>query len=136
VINGKWKNIQLTDWKHRFYFHGRGSIPQRPPVPRLSITKDQKILVAYSHAYAEPRRGQLILTREQLLTFKPGQHPIRKAQAIGPRLPHIRAINHGPLPSGFTHYMQRETDPPNRDRKPGNPKEPTMIYVVEAKNRG
>ncbi len=134
VINGKWKNIQLSDWKHRFYFYGRGSIPQRPPVPRLSITKDQKILVAYSHAYAEPRKGHLTLTREQLLTAKPGQYPISKAQAIHPPLPHIRAINHGPLPSGFTHYMQQETDSANRDRKPENPKEPTMIYVVEVKD--
>jgi hypothetical protein len=32
--------------------------------------------------------------------------------------------------------MQQETDSPNRDRKPENPKEPTMIYVVEVKNIG
>jgi hypothetical protein len=39
------------------------------------------------------------------------------------------------LPPGFTHYMQQETDSPNRDRKPDKPKEPTMIYIVEVKDK-
>ena len=33
------------------------------------------------------------------------------------------------------HYMQQETDSPNRDRKPDKPKEPTMIYIVEARQK-
>jgi len=126
----------LTNWKHHFYFLGRGTIPQYPPIPRVSITKEQKILVTYSYAYAKLRKGQLTLTREQLLTMKPGQYPVRKADSIHHNIPHIRAVNRGPLPPGFTHYMQQETDSPNRDRKPENPKEPTMIYVVEVKNKG
>jgi hypothetical protein len=31
--------------------------------------------------------------------------------------------------------MQQETDSPNRDRKPDNPREPTMIYVVEVADK-
>ena len=135
-VDGKWKIVQLTNWKHRFYFHSRGTIPQYPPIPRISITKEQKILVTYSYAYVKLRKGQLTLMREQLLTMKPGQYPVRKADSIHHNIPHIRAVNRGPLPPGFTHYMQQETDSPNRDRKPESPKEPTMIYVVEFKNKG
>lgn len=135
-VDGRWKVVQLTDWKHRFYFHGRGTIPSYPPVPRVSITEDQKILATYSYAYAEPKKGQLVLTRKQLLTMRPGQYSIQKSQAPFSALPHIRAVNRGPLPPGHIHYMQQQTDPPNRDRKPGDSKEPTMIYVVEVANRG
>jgi len=31
--------------------------------------------------------------------------------------------------------MQQEADSPNRDRRPDKPKEPTMIYVVEVKDK-
>ncbi|NIP25298.1 MAG: hypothetical protein GWN67_07450 [Phycisphaerae bacterium] len=134
-VDKKWKIIQLTDWKHRFYFQGRGTIPQNPPVPRISITNDNKILIAYSYKYANPKKGQLVLTRKQLLTAKPGQYPFQKAKAAHPGIPNIRAVNHGPLPQGYIHYMQQETDSPNRDRKPQNPRDPTMIYVVEVKNK-
>ena len=142
----KWKIIQLTDWKHRFYFYGRGTIPQYPPIPRVSITKEQEILVTYNNAYAKPRKAgqrpvsyqtrrwrELTLTRKQLLAMKPGQYSVRKADDIHHNIPNVRAVNRGPLPPGFTHYMQQETDSPNRDRKPENPKEPTMIYLVEVK---
>ena len=134
-IDNKWKIIQLTDWKHRFYFQGRGTIPERPPTPGISIMADQKILVSYSNRYAGVPKGQLILTREQLLTMKPDQHPARRAVDATPAVPHVRAVNRGPLPAGFTHYMQQETDSPNRDRKPEDAREPTMIYVVEVKNK-
>jgi hypothetical protein len=127
---GQWNIMQLTDWKHRFHFYGRGTIPQYPPVPRVSITKGQKIQINYSYRYATPRKGRLTLTREQLLSMKRGQYPFKKA--AGPvDLSYIRAVNHGPLPPGTVHYMQQEMDRPNRDRKPENPKKPTMIYVVE-----
>ncbi|MHC4692289.1 MAG: BNR repeat-containing protein [Planctomycetota bacterium] len=134
-VEKKWKIIQLTDWKHRFYFQGRGTIPQNPPVPRVSITNDNKILVTYSYKYANPKKGQLFLTRKQLLTSKPGQYPFQKAKAAHSGIPNIRAVNHGPLPKGYIHYMQQATDSPNRDRKPQDPRDPTMIYVVEVKNK-
>lgn len=135
-VEAKWKIIQLTDWKHRFYFQGRGTIPQNPPVPRVSITNDGKILIMYSYAYAKPEKGQLLLAREQLLGMRPGQYPFEKAQTAYYGIPHIRAVNHGPLPQGHIHYMQQEADPPNRDLRPEHPREPTMIYVVEVKNKG
>ena len=134
-IDNKWKIIQLTDWKHRFYFSGRGSIPQYPPIPRVSITKEQNILAAYSNAYAKPKKGQLVLTREQLLTMTPGEYSAQKAKAAHHNIPNVRAVNRGPLPPGVTHYMQQVTDSPNRDRKPDKPKEPTMIYVVEVMDK-
>lgn len=133
-LDGRWKIVQLTDWKHRFYFEGRGTIPSYPPIPRLSITEDGKIRITYSYAHAEPKKGQFVLTREQLLTVRPGQYPAEKSQAPYSALPNIRAVNHGPLPAGQIHYMQQQTDAPNRDRKPENPREPAMIYVVEVKN--
>ena len=40
---------------------------------------------------------------------------------------------------GYLHItgnMQQETDSPNRDRKPDKPRESTMIYVVEVRNKG
>ena len=135
-VGSTWKVIQLTDWKHRFYFEGRGTIPEYPPTPRISITKDETIQISYSNRYAETRKGQIILTREQLLTTRPGQYAIQKSATSSPAVPHIRAVNHGPLPRGERHYMQQETDRPNRDRKPQTPREPTMIYVVEVKDEG
>ncbi|MCP4260635.1 MAG: hypothetical protein GY774_24380 [Planctomycetes bacterium] len=133
-IDDNWNIIQLTDWKHRFYFSGRGSIPQYPPTPRVSITKDQKILIKYSNTYAKPRKGQCIFTRDQLLTIKPGQFNALKAGATHHNIPNVRAVNRGPLPPDFSHYMQQATDSANRDRKPDKPKEPTMIYIVEVKD--
>lgn len=133
-VDDNWKVVQVTDWKHRFYFHGRGTIPQYPPVPRLSITKKEKIRLVYSYAHAKPKTGQLELTRNQLLSMKPGQYSFEKARAVYPAIPHIRAVNHGPLPKGEVHYMQQEADSPNRDRKPTKLREPTMIYVVEVKD--
>jgi len=135
TLDGRWRTVQLTDWKHRFYFEGRGTIPSSPTVPRLYITEDGKIRVTYSYAHAEPRKGQFVLTREQLLTARPGQIPAEKSQAPYSALSNIRAVNHGLLPPGQIHYMQQQTDSPNRDRKPENPREPTMIYVIEVKNK-
>jgi hypothetical protein len=126
----------LTDWKHRFYFSGRGTIPESPPTPRVSITADQKILVSYSNRYAGIQRGQLLLTREQLLTGKPGEYTIERAVDKAPKIPHVRAVNRGPLPRGEKHYMQQQTDSPNRDRKPEDTREPTMIYIVEVNANG
>ena len=133
-LDGRWKIIQLTHWKHRFYFEGRGTIPSYPPIPRLSITENQRIRVTYSYTHAKPKKGKFALTREQLLTAKPSLYAVEKAQAPYSALPDIRAVNHGPLPPGQIHYMQQKTDPPNRDRKPENPRPPTMIYIVEVEN--
>jgi len=135
-VDGKWKIIQLTDWKHRFYFSGGGTIPESPPVPKISATPDQRIVVSYSNRYAEPRSAKLTFTREQLLDSRPGQLRPEQQQPdkITGRIPNIRAVNRGPLPPGFTHYMQQQTDSPNRDRKPENPREPTMIYIVEVRD--
>ena len=134
-VDGKWKVVQLTDWNHRFYFSGRGTIPESPPTPRVSITADQKILISYSNRYAGIPRGQLLLTREQLLTGKPGKYTAERAVDRTPKIPNIRAVNRGPLPPGVTHYMQQQTDSPNRDRKPKDSREPTMIYIVEVKTK-
>lgn len=134
TVHGEWKVLQLTDWKHRFYFRGRGTIPERPPTPGVSIKGDQRILVSYSNRYAGIPKGQMVLTREQLLTGKPGQHSTERAVDSAPKIPNIRAVNRGQLPAGATHYMQQQTDSPNRDRKPEDAREPTMIYVVEVEN--
>ena len=130
-VGGNWRVIQLSDWEHRFVFEGRGTIPQSPPVPRISFTHDRKVCVTYSYAHAKPTRGQLTLARDQLLDVKPGQYPFEKADDVLPRVPNVRAVNRGPLPPGVTHYMQQQTDRPNRDRRPEDAREPTMIYVVE-----
>jgi hypothetical protein len=135
-VDSKWNVIQLSNWEHRFDFYGRGAIPQSPPVPRISFTDDREVRVTYSYAHAKPTRGQLTLTPEQLLDMKPGQYSFQQADDVHPRVPHIRAVNQGPLPPGFTHYMQQQTDRPNRDRKPEDAREPTMIYVVEVPEAG
>lgn len=135
-VDGKWKVVQLTDWNHRFYFSGRGTIPESPPTPRVSITADQKIRVSYSNRHAGIPRGQMLLTREQLLTGKPGKYTTEQAVDTGPKIPNTRAVNRGPLPPGVKHYMQQQTDSPNRDRKPQDAREPTMIYIVEVKTKG
>jgi hypothetical protein len=133
-VGSTWKIVQLTNWKHRFYFEGRGTIPESPPTPRVSIGQDRKIRISYSSRHAQPRKGQFVLTREQLLKSRPGQRAVQKSDISSPVVPNIRAVNRGPLPPGQTHYMQQETDRPNRDRKPESPREPTMIYLVEVGN--
>jgi hypothetical protein len=135
-VDGKWRVIQLTNWKHRFYFSGRGTIPERPPTPGISIRGDQKIVVSYNNRYAGIPKGQVVMTRKQLLAGKPGQYATKRAADSAPKIPNIRAVNRGLLPAGVTHYMQQQTDSPNRDRKPEDARKPTMIYVVEVnKNR-
>lgn len=133
-VGETWKIIQLTDWKHRFYFEGRGTIPESPPTPRVSIIPDQKIRISYSNRHAKPTKGQFVLSREQLLRSQPGQNAIQKSKTTSPVIPNIRAVNRGPLPAGQKHYMQQQTDRPNRDRKPETPREPTMIFLVEVTN--
>ncbi|MGI6455158.1 MAG: BNR repeat-containing protein [bacterium] len=133
-VESRWKVIQLTDWKGRFWFEGGGTIPQTPPIPRISFTKEGKFRVRYSYQHAIPRRGELIFTRDELLRMKPGEISVQEFQSERDKIPNIRAVNHGVLPEGESHYMQQETAPPNRDRKPENPKEPTMIYIIEVKD--
>jgi hypothetical protein len=131
-VDNQWCVIQLTDWKHRFWFEGGGTIPEYPPVPKISFTREGKLRVRYSYRHVEPQQGELILSREELLNLEPGQAQLRPAapEASAP-LENIRAVNHGILPPGEIHYLQQETALPNRDRKPENPKDPTMIYVLE-----
>ena len=112
-----------------------GTIPEYPPIPGVSITKEQKIMIKYTHTYVESQRGQFLLTREQILTTKPGQYTPDELDEVYPDLPDIIAVNHGPLPQNYIHYMQQKTASSNRDRKPENPKEPTMIYIVEVKSQ-
>jgi hypothetical protein len=67
--------------------------------------------------------------------MQPGQYPAQKSRLPSAPVPHIRAVNRGPLPPGETDYMQQETDSANRDRRPENPRGPTMIYVVEVRQK-
>lgn len=130
----EWRVIQLSDWKHRFYFHGRGTIPEYPPIPRVTVDANDIIHVEYGYAHAEPRRGTLSISRDQLLNLQPGELSFEPTRGRAAPIPHIRAVNHGPLPDGWRHFMQQQVDPPNRDRRPENPREPTMIYLVEYRN--
>lgn len=68
--------------------------------------------------------------------MKASQFNALKADDTHHNIPNVRAVNRGALPPGFTHYMQQEVDSPNRDRRPDKPKEPTMIYIVEVKDKG
>ncbi len=129
----EWRTIQLTDWKTRFWFEGGGTIPRSPSIPRLSISRDDKIRIRYSNRDAEPSRGTVVISREELLNLRPGDVEFQAAEEREPSLRNIRATNVGPLPDGESHYMIQEVDRPNRDRKPENPKEPTMIYIVETR---
>ncbi len=131
---GQWVVKQLTDWNVRFWFEGRGTIPHYPPIPRLSILGDEHLQVRYSFDLVEPSSGKLNMTRAELLNATPGSIAINAnvtPKTNEPKVRNVRASNIGPLPEGQNHYMQQETSRPNRDRKPDNPKEPTMIYIVE-----
>lgn len=121
--NGQWKIVQVSNLNKKFWFEGRGTIPESPSIPRVS----------WSGGKLHIREGnkELIVTRNELLELKAEQLVYHKASQSGSGLPHIRTTNSGPLPKGQKHYMQQQVDKPNRDRKPDNPKEPTMIYVVE-----
>lgn len=132
-VGRNWKVVQLTDWDKRFWFEGRGTIPESPPMPSLSLAGDDSLQVRYSWKYVSPSSGRFVLTRGQLLSMKPGAYEILPALDAELSIPNVRAINSGPLPDGRVHYMQQETDPPNRDRKPDNPKAPAMIFIVETK---
>lgn len=128
-----WRIFQLTNWETRFWFEGRGTIPEYPPIPRLSLRQDGRIGVRYGGGKVTPPEGEIVFTREDLLDSKPGEFAIQPVADDGPGIPDILAVNQGPLPNGETHYLTQEVDKPNRDRKPENPKKPTMIYLVETK---
>ncbi len=131
-VDHEWKIGRVSDWKERFWFEGRGTIPHYPPIPRLGVQGDE-IHVSYSFDLVEPKRGKTVFTREALLNQQPDEFEFIPAEETGPVVPNIRAKNRGPLPEGETHYMQQRVDKPNRDRKPDNPMEPTMIYIVVVK---
>ncbi len=97
------------------------------------MTPDGSLEIRYSHPELKPRSGRILLSREELLRMKPGEYTVLPPAPKGESVPHARAVNVGPLPNGETHTMQQETDRPNRDRRPENPRAPTMIYVVEMK---
>ncbi len=121
--DGQWKIVQVSNLNKKFWFEGRGTIPEYPPIPRVS----------WSGGKIHIREGneELAISRDELLKMKAEQFAYQKVAQSGLGLSDIRAANIGPLPKGQKHYMQQQVDKPNRDRKPENPKEPTMIYVVE-----
>lgn len=131
--DGEWKTVQLTDWKHRFWFDGGGTIPESPPVPRLTFAEDGRLEIHYSYRHVSPSNGRMAMTRKELLAGEPGSFEILPPRDAREGLPNVRAANHGPLPEGWQHFMLQKTARPNRDRKPDNPMEPTMIYVAEVK---
>ncbi len=133
-VGKEWRVIQLTDWEERFWFEGRGTIPRFPSIPRVSIAEDNKIHIGYSNSSVEPSKGSFIVSREELLNLQPGEADIVSVKKTGSLPGNIRARNVGPLPKGEKHYMQQEVDKPNRDRKPENPRSPTMIYILEIRN--
>jgi len=132
-VGKSWKVVQLTDWDKRFWFKGRGTIPEYPPIPRLTMVDGETIHVRYAWNRLTPRSGRIAFTRERLLTMKPGDYELLSVSKKTSPIPNRRATNIGPLPEGQVHYMQQEAARPNRDRKPANPKKPTMIYIVETK---
>lgn len=125
-VGDEWQIIQVSNFDEHIHFAGRGTIPARPPIPRLHVDQDKQLHV---------RKGgrELVLSREELLAYEPGALKWQLVEETKLGIPNIRAVNRGPLPDGEQHYMQQEVDRPNRDRKPENPKEPTMIYIVETK---
>lgn len=129
--NDAWRIIQATDWTARFWFEGGGTIPEYPPIPRLSFDREGRVVIRYAFQHVQPNHGEVALTRDELLAMKPGQYSFSNAEHEENPIRHVRAVNRGPLPIGVTHYMVQETAPANRDRKPENPKEPTMIYILE-----
>ncbi|MBI1390481.1 MAG: hypothetical protein GC154_18750 [bacterium] len=125
-----WTIRQITHWPYRFEFSGGGTIPEYPPSPGVSCGKDE-LIVHYSYGKAQPSRGVIripydLFFSDAVIDVTP--EPSRVEQ-LG--VPDVIATNIGPLPDGQIHYMQQEQAPPNRDRKPDNPKQPTMIYIVE-----
>lgn len=120
----RWKICQVSQFDKRFWFEGRGTIPQSPAIPLLSQDEEGRIYIRHGSK-------ELVITRKQLLALQPEQCAYQETEDRKPSIPNIRATNMGPLPHGQKHYMQQETDKPNRDRQPDNPKPPTMIYLVE-----
>ena len=112
-VESRWKVIQLTDWKGRFWFEGGGTIPQTPPIPRISFTKEGKFRVRYSYQHAIPRRGTDIHTG-RITQDETGGDFRSEFQSERDKIPNIRAVNHGVLPEGESHYMQQETAPKPR----------------------
>ncbi|MBN2329538.1 MAG: BNR repeat-containing protein [Candidatus Omnitrophica bacterium] len=125
--DGKWKIVQVSNFQKRFWFEGRGTIPQSPAIPRLSVDQDDRLHI---------RQGgkECVAPLDRFFSLKPDQCVYRPAAEDSVGVPNVRAVNIGPLPEGQDHYMQQEVDRPNRDRKPDNPKPPTMIYLVEVES--
>lgn len=129
-VEGQWTVVQVSSWETRFWFEGRGTIPEYPPIPQLRLSGANEVEVRYGSSRVEPPRGAFALgwTAGDGWRLDGRARPLDADQTV---VPNIRATNIGPLPSGQKHYMVQAAARPNRDRRPEEPQAPTMIRIVE-----
>ncbi|MCP5518601.1 MAG: BNR-4 repeat-containing protein [Verrucomicrobiales bacterium] len=129
-VAGRWTVIQISDWTVRFWFEGRGTIPEYPPIPRLSLISGDQLEVRYASALINPARGAFTLRSTNDAGWRPERRTGRgdEERQVAPN---IRATNIGPLPAGQEHYLTQATARPNRDRRPEDPQPATMIRILE-----
>ena len=119
--NGKWMIRQITDWDHRWHFHGGGAIACKVKVLTPRIHGPGRLAVPYEHR--EYGNGLLILEEETLERLGTEPKPQRYPEAlttVSTDFPGMQVNWFGDIGSSPNHqgrYVLRwETLGPNRDR--------------------
>lgn len=128
--DGKWRLAQITDWKHRWYFSGYGSMPANIDITTPYSIGNGQLAFGYSH-YKEGA-GELLIDEE---TFKiVGSR--KKAESIpasflkstsGIENMQVRTL----LRNGY--LLRWETQFVNQDRKPTQTPQPTKLVLYKLK---
>lgn len=126
--NNDWRLAQITDWKHRWYFSGYGSMPANIWIAAPYVIGDGKLAFAYKH-YKEGE-GDLLIDENTLKIV--GQRPTKEtipAHFLKPTSGYPNMQVRTLVRNGY--LLRWETMPVNQDRKPTADTPPTKLVLYK-----
>ena len=126
--NNDWRLAQITDWKHRWYFSGYGSMPANIWIAAPYVIGDGKLAFAYKH-YKEGE-GDLLIDENTLKIV--GQRPTKEtipAHFLKPTSGYPNMQVKTLVRNGY--LLRWETMPVNQDRKPTADTPPTKLVLYK-----
>ncbi|HLS27919.1 MAG TPA: BNR repeat-containing protein [Opitutales bacterium] len=133
---GEWKIYQTTNWKHRWWFEGRGSIIFKLRVRNVAPVSEGRLRQDFDHWVYGNRR--LMLDEETLQPVEEREVPRSRPEELEvvesdfPGMQVRWAGDSGRSPDGSRYLLRWETLPQNRDRaRKGDLPEPTMLRLYD-----
>ena len=138
VEDGVWNIYQTSDWKHRWFFSGGGTIEVDVDLGPVRVSRDGGLLQGYKHVkYGD---GVWVLDEK---TLKPRQTIPGGAALLGTHnipggdYPDLRvrwkADEKRPMANGHHYFLRWEAPLVNRDAKRDTVASPTMLRVYKVK---